>query len=343
MSDTPVSTGGADAASNANPTDSFDPSSVPGIGETPASQEADRSKAEAKAEAQRKLRLKIDGEELELDEGEVISRAQKATAADKRMMEAAELRKALQTEVAAWRKNPRQALERLGVNPVEFARDLISSDPGAREAFAKDPAGMLKALGIDPRQWAARHYAEAVEEELETPEERAARERDRELEELRQWRKSKETEEQTAEERRIEARNEEIRGHAVTRVQSDVIEAIKASNVEPTPQLVFNIARRLMDYLDHLPDDAEIPADLAARALEEYRNEAFEAFGHFSKALPDEAFHSRVPKHVMERIRKRDIDEVRSRGAQGISPGESAKPKSRRVTDLDSLFEGRTL
>jgi hypothetical protein len=176
-----------------------------------------------------------------------------------------------------------------------------------------------------------------------TPEEKASRDEKRELEELREYRRQRDERDQTDSAQKIEARNEEIRGAAAGQVQTDVIEAIKASGVEPTPQLVFNIARRLSAYLDHLPDDAEIPPDLARRALDEYRDEAFEALGQFSRNLPDDAFHKKLPKHVAERLRKRDMDEVRGRSPGTQMSGDAPKPKPKKALDLETLFEGRTL
>lgn len=290
----------------------------------------------------RKLKAKVDGEEVEVDEETLLRDFQKYKAGDKRLQEAAEIRRQLQEEVTAWRKNPRQALERLGVNPLQFAQEVLTSDPAAKAMFAKDPASVLKALGVDPRQWAASHYAEAIKEELMTPEERAARDRETEFERIKRENEEFRRERDEAKRSQVEARNEEVRSQAQGDVQKQVVEAIKASGATPTPRLVYQVARRLMEQLDHLPDEADLPTDLAHRALSDYRDELFEGLGLFETALPDDVLFERMPKSLVERMRKRDLEEVRSRQGVRVPQGGQPQPK-KRVQSLDDLLPGRVL
>jgi hypothetical protein len=78
----------------------------------------------------RKLKLKVDGAEEELDESEVISRAQKYSAADKKFQEAAKVRKQAESFIRALRENPKAVLSNpnLGINLREFAEKVLWED-----------------------------------------------------------------------------------------------------------------------------------------------------------------------------------------------------------------------
>jgi hypothetical protein len=78
----------------------------------------------------RKHKLKVDGAEEELDEDEVIRRAQKYSAADKKFQEAAKVRKQAESFIRALKENPRAVLSNpnLGINLREFAEKVLWED-----------------------------------------------------------------------------------------------------------------------------------------------------------------------------------------------------------------------
>ncbi len=80
-----------------------------------------------------KWKLKMDGEDVELTEDEVIKHAQKSASADKRFSEsaaakkeAAEERKKVEQVLEFLQKNPRESLERMGVDLEKFAEEALA-------------------------------------------------------------------------------------------------------------------------------------------------------------------------------------------------------------------------
>lgn len=111
----------------------------------------------------RKMKLKIDGKDVEMLESEVISRATKAAAADQRFDEAARMR-----------KEAEQVLQFARENPTEF----------------------FKKTGMNARDWAEQFLLKEIEREQMSPEQKRAWENEEEL------RKYKNNEKQQAEQKR---------------------------------------------------------------------------------------------------------------------------------------------
>ncbi len=111
-----------------------------------------------------KHKIKVDQQEAELDYDELVRRAQKGTAADKRLAEAAALRKQLES---TWN--------------------------------ATDPTHFFKSRNLDPEQWAEQLLIKKLKLQNMSPEERAAHEkgeleraeREREKAEIEQLRQEK--------------------------------------------------------------------------------------------------------------------------------------------------------
>lgn len=98
----------------------------------------------------RKLKLKLDGKEVEMPESEVIAMAQKASMSDKRFMEGAALKKQAE-DIMAFAKT----------NPVEF----------------------FKKTGLDFRQISENYLVEELKREQMSPEQRKAAENETKLKE----------------------------------------------------------------------------------------------------------------------------------------------------------------
>jgi hypothetical protein len=75
--------------------------------------------------AMRLLKLKVDGQEFELPESEVISLAQQGKSANKRFQEAAATRKEAETIVNYLKNNPKEAFKRLGIDVRKFSEDTL--------------------------------------------------------------------------------------------------------------------------------------------------------------------------------------------------------------------------
>lgn len=127
--------------------------------------------AAAAAEA-RKLRLKIEGKEVELPESEVIGLAQQGKAAGQRFQEAAALRKQAEELIAFAKANPREFFNRTGMNA---------------------------------REWAEKYLIEELEAEQMSPEQKKARANEEKLKAYEAEKKQREEEGRKAEMARLQA------------------------------------------------------------------------------------------------------------------------------------------
>jgi len=96
------------------------------------------------AKAARKLKLKIDGQESEYDEADVIALAQQSKAAQKRFNEASKMRKEAEQLIQMLKEDPRSVLEHesIGLDAKKWAEDLLLAElekaelsPEARRAY----------------------------------------------------------------------------------------------------------------------------------------------------------------------------------------------------------------
>lgn len=94
------------------------------------------------AKARLKFKLKVDGAEKEMDfsEEEVSVRLQKGMAAEKRMQEAAELRKKFEAFQSGVKQDPFSVLkEQFGVDALEMAKQRFIEEYEAKQLQAQDP------------------------------------------------------------------------------------------------------------------------------------------------------------------------------------------------------------
>lgn len=73
----------------------------------------------------RRMKLKIDGKEVEMSESEVVSYATKARAADQRFDEAANIRKEAEQVLKFAKDNPEEFFKRTGMNAREWAEQYL--------------------------------------------------------------------------------------------------------------------------------------------------------------------------------------------------------------------------
>ena len=200
--DAPASTSSAPAAPST-------PSATPSA---PASSEA-KAPVETKTPAapvapeKRKYSLKVDGkaQDLELDDTEILTRLQKAEAADRRMQESAKLRKDFMAAVEAIKADPFKAL----------------SDP---------------VFGLDLDKLAEQRLAQKYQVELMTPEQRAQFEQQQEFERLK-----KEAAQTKAElEKRIQA---ETDARVFQEIEQGFLKALGEEGLEKSTEALFEMAR----------------------------------------------------------------------------------------------------
>jgi len=85
----------------------------------------DTSTIKPEASVARLLKLKVDGQEFELPESEVITLAQQGKSAGKRFQEAAAAKKEAEQIVNFLKANPKEAMRKLGIDPRKFSEDTL--------------------------------------------------------------------------------------------------------------------------------------------------------------------------------------------------------------------------
>jgi hypothetical protein len=151
----------------------------------------------------RKLKLKVDQNEVEMSESEVIALAQKGQGAEKRFQEAAQMRKEAEAVVKFLRENPREAMKQFGIDVRKFSEDVLM---------------------------------EHLTEQSLTPEQKKQRDTDTELKKYRDREKA-ETERQQKE---LTAKQEQELVQHYTKTFS---EALEASGLPKTNETVARMAR----------------------------------------------------------------------------------------------------
>ena len=87
--------------------------------ETPA------AKKKAEAAAKKAYKLKVGGKDLEVDESELLKRAQMGYSADQKWQEAANMRKQMDSFIQLLQQDPAKALEQMGYDVDKMAEDRI--------------------------------------------------------------------------------------------------------------------------------------------------------------------------------------------------------------------------
>lgn len=95
---------------------------APATTQTPAAPAAVAAQAQ---QAARMLKLKVDGQDLELSESEVIALAQQGRSASKRFQEAAATKREAEQIVNYLKSNPKEAFKKLGIDVRKFSEDTL--------------------------------------------------------------------------------------------------------------------------------------------------------------------------------------------------------------------------
>jgi hypothetical protein len=170
-------------------------------------------KVGAKKVAADKYTIKVDGETLELSKEEMIRYAQMGKSGQKKMQEAAELQKRVNTFI-----------------------ELLKSDPAA---ILSDPS-----IGIDPVKFAQEVLAKQLEEESKSPEQREQEQLKAELEALRK-------EKQTAEERRKQEAQEQKMKQYENEISDKIIKIMEVGKLPNTPRYLRTVADIMLTAVEN--------------------------------------------------------------------------------------------
>lgn len=281
----------------------------------PPKVEAKEPKPEPKAEeppAPRKLKLKVDGEELELEEAEVLRRAQKSSAADRRFEDAAKLKKESAEERAK-------------------ARELFASakDAAKLKAILLDPR-----VGGDPLAIAKEWLAEALREQIAAQEYGPLSPEDEakltpEQRELRQLKREARARDQKAKEDAA----------AAEKAKLDADERASQERVTKAREQLEGQLLEVMEQAKHLPRDAvtaqRIAAELRRNVVEGRPFDVKDVVERLDRAegvdlvrrllaMGVEKVRKHLPPEFLTAFRDADVAEYKARGGK---PVEQPKPE----------------
>lgn len=188
---------------------------------------------ETKAEAKRKLKIKIDGEFVEVDEDEVVRDYGKGKAADKKFQEAAALRK----------------------EAISFI-----------EALKRDPVSVLTnpKLGINLREIAETHLLQILEDEMMDP-------KDKEIRDLKRDKEKRDKDEQARKERQEAEELEAYTQKAREEYERSFQECLASSGLPKTPHTVKRLAYYMSKGLERGLNLQ--PSDVVHKVKAEYLEE----------------------------------------------------------------------
>jgi hypothetical protein len=256
-----------------------------------AGADAPTADAAARAEEVRKFKLKVNGREREVDEAEVIRRAQLADAADERFKEAAQMRK--QTEAFL-------------------------------EALRADPISVLQhpELGIDFRGLSEQYLTKELQRELMSPEQR-------ELEELREFRKAAEARTQAEQQEQMTQRQQQehaqLTQRAAVEYDRQITEALSKSDLPKTPYTIKRVVEVMQNALANGYDlDVPTAVDMVR---EGYHGDVQALVGN----LDGEALIKVLGDAIVGKLRKHDLANLRRKleGQQPAAPAAGATPTPR--------------
>jgi hypothetical protein len=268
----------------------------------PEATTAQQAATEAAKEAARKLKLKVNGKEMELDESEVVRRAQLASAADERFREAAEMRKSAE----------------------QFFQTLIN-DP---KSVLLHPELRDK---INFRALAEEYLGSELKRELMSPEER-------ELHEVREWRKQQEEQQQrTQQEQMTKAQQEEmtrLQQRAAQEYDRKISDVLAESNLPKNAYTVKRVAELLHGALTKGYDlDVQTAVDMVR---EGYMSDVQALVG----GLDGEALLKLLGDDITKKLRKHDLARIKAQLEQSANvdavvpqASDAIVPQARRKPD----------
>jgi hypothetical protein len=248
-------------------------------------------KAERK-EAERRLKLKINGQEKEYSESEVIRKAQLAESADARFKEAAEMRKQVEQFMHTLKTDPKKVLlnPNLGINFRELAEEYLGSE--------------IRKEMMDPVQ--------------------------RELEELRAWKAEQEESRQKAEESEKTTKQqqefEQLKSRKAQEYDQKISKVLTEANLPKTAYTVKRVAEVL---LNAQRKGYELDLETAVDFVKEgYMTDIQSMFG----SLEGDQLFSVLGDGLAKKIRQHDLQKLKAKLQPGSQPAEIAKQAVERAS-----------
>ncbi len=285
-------TSSATASPPASESSSGTIATTPGTAEGKAEASA---QAAQKAEEVRKWKLKVNGQERELGESELLRRAQLGYSADEKFQQASEMRQMTEQFFDALKKNPLAVL----THPE---------------------------LGINFREVAEGYLAKELQREMLPPEQR-------ELEDLREFKRKQEEDAQTREQEQMtqtqqnEAR--QLQARAAKEYDTKITEVLQATNLPKTPYTVKRVAELLKGALTKGYDlDVQTAVDMVN---EGYNKDFKSLFG----GLKGEPLVKFLGDDVLREIRQYDLARIKAKLESPAAPAQATPPSTPRTNTAE--------
>jgi len=234
--------------------------------ETPA-----ETKKKAEAAAKKAYKLKVGGKDLEVDEAELMKRAQMGYSADQKWQEAAQMRKQMDSFIQLLQTNPTKALEQMGYDVDKMAEDRIKF---------------------------------RIEEMQKSPEQIEREKMQRELEEMKAERERERTEAQSRETQRIQDQ------YAIE-IENDISSALDDNSYgfPKTPYVVKRVAdMMILAVTEGIKSNNDRLKNISAKdVLPIVRDEIQREQRELYSLTPDDVFEQLVGKDRLNSYRKSKI------------------------------------
>ncbi len=271
--------------------------------ETPA-----EAKKKAEAVAKRAYKLKVGGKDVEVDETELLKRAQMGYSADEKWQEAAKMRKQMDGFIQLLQRDPTKALEQMGYDVDKLAEERIQ---------------------------------QRIIEMQKSPEQLEREKLQRELKDMKDRDAQREEEYRTKETQRIQDQ------YAIE-LENDISSALDNNSYgfPKTPYVVKRIADTMILAVQQgiATNNARLKNITAKDVLPIVEAEIKQELSDMYSASPDEVFESLVGKDRLNRYRRSKIkkttkpasaNEVKQTGAKELNKAKESKPAEKKTNAKD--------
>lgn len=219
-----------------------------------------------------RFKVKVDGEELEVDQDTLLRDYQLSKASHKKFQEAARVREEAEQALAQVREIAAQA--------------------------KNDPSVLFKALGLDPKQFAESLLLRDLEESLLSPEEK-------ELRELRSLKEKIQLEEKERIASQQREREAQLVQEAGAQIEDEIVSALQETGLKPTPRTVARVAEMLLASMDEQGSRMKA-TDALKRLRGEYRSDVVELLESQDPEVIEKEYPSLYKKilaHAQQKVR----------------------------------------
>jgi len=273
------------------------------VSEQQAAPQENSASQSAEVPAPKKWKIKVNDQDHELTEDELIYRAQTGYSADKKFQEASKIRKEFEPFVKKLKSgDKKQSLQAL--------KEML----GDEEYLL----GMAEDLLLEKLEYNS--LSDVEKEALELKRENAS---------LKEFREAQEAEKKE----RLAQQELEF---AQREINEEISEVLKGLGSKPTPRLVKRLAEEMLAHLDTRGGRMKA-ADAMQRTISSIESDVVEYLSN----LPADRLMQVLPKEILNTLRKANIEQVSTMTGNRIahkSPSQAPTRSTKKVTTTDDFF-----